>query len=34
MAMYTNINKNSAHITLKSMFESLELTDGKVNILL
>jgi hypothetical protein len=34
MAMYTNINKDSAHITLKSMFESLELTDGKVDALL
>jgi hypothetical protein len=33
-AIYTDINKDSAHITLKSIFESLELTDGKVNILL
>jgi hypothetical protein len=33
-AMYTNINKDSARVTLKSMFESLELTDGKVDALL
>jgi hypothetical protein len=33
-AMYTNINKDSARITLKSMVESLELTDGKVDVLL
>jgi hypothetical protein len=32
--MYTNINKVSAPIRLKSMFESLELTDGKVDTLL
>jgi hypothetical protein len=32
--MYTNINKDSAHVTLKSMFESLKLTDGKVDALL
>jgi hypothetical protein len=34
MAIYTNINKDAAHIILKSIFESLELTDGKVNTLL
>jgi hypothetical protein len=33
-AMYTNINKDSAHVTLKSMFGSLELSDGKVDALL
>jgi hypothetical protein len=33
-AMYTNINKDAARITLKSMFESLELSDGKVDALL
>jgi hypothetical protein len=33
-AMNTTINKDSAHITLKSMFESLELTDMKVDALL
>jgi hypothetical protein len=32
--MYTNINKDSGHNTLKSMFESLELHEGKVDMLL
>jgi hypothetical protein len=34
MAMYTNINKDSTYVILKSMFDSLELTDGKVTVLL
>jgi glycine/serine hydroxymethyltransferase len=32
--MYTNINKDSTHVILKSIFESLELTNGKVDALL